>query len=182
MNQNILKSILTVSLFLGAGCKPDAVVDDIGINLNVKSADLDNNGNLVTDKNIATEVGNPYGAFLGDIQAQLGGDLATITLEDATISLSGGNQVSLEELYTGTVTLTIVDDSAGTETVIATVEDPTGVGPVDLSIDDNVFDDDAFQATLNEGSFKMRLSGTPTDPTANINADLSLSLSFNANE
>ena len=182
MNHTFLTSLFTASLLLGAGCKPDAVVNDIGINLNIKNADLDVNNNLVTDKNIATEQGNPYGTFLTDIAAQLGGEPATITLEAATISLVGGTQTSLEELYTGTITLTIVDDSAGTVTNIATIADPTGVGPIELDVDGNAFDDEAFQTTLNDGSFKMRLSGTPTDAAANIDADIELVLSFSANQ
>jgi hypothetical protein len=182
MNQTFLQATFAAGLLLSVGCKPDAVVNDIGINLNIKNADLDANNVLITEKNIATEQGNPYGAFLSDIAAQLGGEPAVITLEAATLTLVGGDQTTIEELYVGAVTLTIVDDAAGTETDIATITDPLGVGPLELTIDSDAFDDEAFQATLNDGSFKMRVTGAAADAAANINADVALSLSFSANE
>src|SRR5262245_24476272 len=92
-------------VLFSSACGDKAVVDDVGITLNVKNADLSGN-TLNTEKNISTEQGNPYGGFLDDIRAQLGNDPATITLEQATLSLTaGGTQANLEDLYTGDVTL-----------------------------------------------------------------------------
>ena len=179
MNRVVSFAFVAGALFASA-CKPDAVVDEIGINLNVNDSDLDANNNLVTEKNIATEQGNPYGAFLGTIREELGDEPATIVLESASLSIQGGTQANLEDLYSGVITLTLVDDSAGTATDIASFDTPLGAGPVDLDVIGDAFDDEAFQATLNDGSFKVQLRGAATDPNANINTDLEILLSFSA--
>lgn len=176
----VLSFTFVAGVLLASACKPEAVVDDVGINLNVSDADLDANNILITEKNISTEQGNPYGAFLSTIREQLGDEPASIFLETATVSIVGGTQANLEEIYTGVITLTLVDDSAGTSTDIATFDTPTGAGPVELEVNADAFDDEAFQTTLNEGSFKVQLSGAATDPAANIDADLEILLSFSA--
>jgi hypothetical protein len=180
---NRIGSILLASgLLFTVGCK-DAFVDDIGINIGVSDADIDGNGQLVTEKNISTEQGNPYGQFLNNLQAEFGDDAVFINLESATMQIvAGGTQANLEELYVGVVTLSIVDDSSGIVADIATIEDPLGAEAVELDIDGGAFDDEAFQTTLNDGSFKVRLTGTPADPAANINTDIDLILGFSADK
>jgi hypothetical protein len=174
--------VLASSLLFTIGCK-DAFVDDIEINIGVNDADVNGDGVLVTEKNISTEQGNPYGQFLSDLQAEFGDDPVFIDLVSASmVVVAGGTQANLEEIYTGVVTLSIVDDSSGVVADIATIDSPAGAAAVELDVNSDAFDDDAFQATLNDGSFKVRLSGTPTDPAANINTDISVILSFSADK
>jgi hypothetical protein len=176
----VLALALTGLGLFAVGCGDVAVVDDIEININVKNADLDAQGVLVTEKNISTEQGNPYGTFLGQIKEELGDDLAAIDLNAAVLTLdAGGTQAALEQIYTGEVQLVLVDETNNTATTIATITDPTGT-QAEMDVVGAAFDDEVFQTTLNEGSFKVQLRGQATDAAANINVNIVSSLSFEA--
>jgi hypothetical protein len=168
--------------FLAMGCGPDFVVDDVGINVGFTT-----NNNVVEDdlieseKNVNTEQGNPYGAFVSDIKAQLKEDAPTIDLEQATITLdstSDAAHANLETIFKGTLELRFVDDNAGTDTLVASVADPTGAGPLELEVNAAAFDDPDFQATLLEGQFKVKFAGTAAATAADANVNLVATLSF----
>lgn len=178
--------LMSVGL-LSIGCGPDAVVEDIGINIGFNIGNVAQGDPIESEKNISTEQGNPYGAFLEEIRNELNDDTPFIQLDTVSITLEGdGVHNNFEDIFEGTLELLIVDESAGTTTAVATVENPTGAGPVELTVlgepvvDGGEFDEDLFQATLNAGSFKIKLEGTAAANAANADVNIVTTLGFSA--
>ncbi len=179
------------SALLIAACSDDPLrySEPVGINLKAKSADT--TGGVVSDeKGITTESGNPYGKFVADARAQLGGkDPAEIALEDLTLTLGAGSTgvTRLGEVFTGQVdVLFVMNDTnntvmAGSGNIAAT----TAGGPAPL--------DAAFTSTtlgaadltkLIGGNFKVVIRGPAGADfeTKGADADLQLTLTFAAYE
>lgn len=175
-------------LFTAAGCRPDAVVEAIEINVGLSDNDIDNQGVLASEKNISTEQGNPYGAFLGELKANFGDeefDNVFIQLDAATLTLEANGDAAhddFSEVLSGKVDLVIVDETAGTETVIGSVTDPAGavIDAETFEVNDAAFDDEVFQATLRAGSFKVKMVGTAVDVAGQFNVNVVVATSFSA--
>jgi hypothetical protein len=183
MNRAYFSAAAASLLFLSA-CAPDAVVDDIQINLGVK---VDQNavaGDLIEiEKNISTEQGNPYGNFLNEIAAEIDINQVFIELDSVDLTLEGdATHAAFESLFVETLELIIVAESNNVETAIASVTEPLGAGPLALDVLSGVFDNDELQTTLREGSFKLKLVGVAADGAAAADVNVVATLRFEAFE
>jgi len=150
-----------VLLVLVGACGSDPVSfsEPVGIELKAKSGDVAQNV-VSEDKDITTESGNPYGAFVNDATQKLGHAPSRIEIDSLTLSLGADSTgvVALEEVVTGDVDVSfLVNDTSDTFDA-AHVSSPTGVGPLDM---DPSFDFTSAgavdQARLLAGSFKVVL-------------------------
>ena len=185
-----LSLLLAVAAFPAVGCGDDPVSysDPVGLSLSVASGDVDNDGALLDEKNINTESGNPYGAFVSAAQDAIGGPPSSIVVEAATLSIDDSTGVAaLEEIFAGDVDVDFVMNGSDTAYPVAarTIAVGDGGGPVDLDVRFDSGDlADVDYADLVGGSFKVVLSGAAAAgfAAASADADLSLVLTFTAYE
>ncbi|MEZ4400457.1 MAG: hypothetical protein R3B06_10590 [Kofleriaceae bacterium] len=181
--------IVMTTLATVAACSDDPVrfSEPVGINLKAKSADT--TGGVVSDeKGITTESGNPYGKFVSDARAQLGGaDPAEIALEELTLTLGAGSTgvTMLGEVFTGDVdVLFVMNDTNNTVPAgRGTIAAATGGGPAPLAA---TFTSTTLSAAdlakLIGGGFKVAVRGPAGADfaTKGADADLQLTLTFAA--
>jgi len=179
--------VVLSGLVLGCGSDPVSYSAPVGINLKAKSADVAN-ATVQDEKNITTESGNPYGAFVSDARLALGGQNPTeIALERVTLTLGGGSNgvTGLEQIFAGQVDVLFVTNDSNNTYLGAHVVDPTGVGPVELEID---FASEDWQGgdfdKLLGGSFKVVVRGAAAADFQGkgSEADLQVTFSFAAFE
>lgn len=173
-------AVLALVTFTACGDDPVSFSAPVGINLKAKSGDVSNNA-ISDEKGITTESGNPYGAFVGDAQATIGGDPARIEVDDLTLVLGAQSNgvTALEEVYTGDVDIAFIMNDTNNTFDVGHVIDPTGVGPVDVDV---VFDSaeigDADYAKLLGGSFKVVIRGPAAAAFEAKGAEANLQLTF----
>jgi hypothetical protein len=154
----------------------------VGISLDVKSGDAAG-GPIRVDKNITTESGNPYGAFVNAAVKALGGSPSRIGVASATLALepSSIGVTALEQVFTGTVWLSFEPNGTSTLYPAASVALPTGAGPVPMQVSfDSTSMTPADYAALVGGNFKVVLIGTPAAGfgSATATARLQAALTF----
>jgi hypothetical protein len=143
------------------GSDPVSYSAPVGINLKAKSSDVASNA-ITDDKAITTESGNPYGAFVNDARTKLGKDPGAIELDQLTLTLGAQSTgvIALNEVYTGDVDVAFVMNDTNNTYDAGHVTNPTGVGPVDMSV---VFRSEQVSAVdfpkLLSGSFKVVIRG-----------------------
>ncbi len=179
-----LSSVTVLALSLAA-CSDDPVSYSapVGINLKAKSSDT-MNGVVSNDKGITTESGNPYGKFVADARAKLGGkDPSAIEIDKVELFLGASSTgvTKLGEVFDGPVEVLFqVNDSnnsypAATGLVPAT----TGPGPTEIGTS---FDSDALPEfdylKLLGGNFKVVLRGPAAAGFASKGADADLQVTF----
>src|SRR5262245_5126240 len=105
------KLVLSLSLslsFLAAACgddkgEPVSVSDQVGIELKADS-DKVVGGTVSDEKNINTEEGNPYGAFVNDAVGQIGHDPSAIDVDSVALLVGAGSDVTaLNQVFDGQV-------------------------------------------------------------------------------
>lgn len=176
-----MRQFLTLALLLG-GCGSDPVSFSmpVGISLKAKSSDV-NNSVISDDKQITTESGNPFGAFVSDAQVKLGKDPTRIEIDRLTLLLGAQstNVAKLEDVYTGDVDVAFLTNDSNNTYDVGHVLNPTGVGPVDLDI---AFRSDALPAAdftkLLNGSFKVVIRGSAAAGFSAKGAEASLQTTF----
>lgn len=186
--KNTLGSIALSAMVLvsAAGCgsdEPISVSAPIGINLKVEGGDVKGSNAVSVDKSITTESGNPWGAFISDVEAQLGGPPADIELTKLELSLaaSSTNVTELNEVFDGIVDIQFeMNDTNNFFNVASgTVNDELAGRTVELA---SSFDFDAYQATdldkLLGGSFKVVLAGTADANLVSVDGKADLQLTF----
>ena len=161
------KLLALAALALLAACggsDPVSFSAPVGISLPVASKDA-SSGSISVGKNINTESGNPYGAFVNEAHARIGHDPSRIVLAATTLKLLAGTSTgvtALEQVFTGSVTISFQMSGTGATYQAAQIVNPAGVGPVSLSAG---FDSSSLpaadRASLIQGQFKVLLSGTP---------------------
>ena len=174
--------LVAFSLLLAAcGSDPVQYSAPVGIELKAKSGDV--TGNVVSEqKDITTESGNPYGAFVNTATAKLNGhDPSRVEIEQLTLTLGAQSTgvTALEQVVIGDVDIAfLVNDSNNTYDA-GHVMNPTGVGPVTM---DPSFDwsmvAPADQARMLKGSFKVSLRGSAAAGFQTKGADASLEARF----
>lgn len=144
----------------GGGDGVSSYSEPVGINMTAKSNDV-SGGSLTLEKNITTESGNPYGEFVNNANKNLGHDPGRIELVGLVLSMGTGTGVSgLQEVFTGTVTVSFVISGSGTVYAAGNVPGPSGVGPIQLQITFQWSSLAAVdQADFRSGNFKVRISG-----------------------
>lgn len=107
------------------------------------------------DKNVNTESGNPYGAFLQQARAVLGRPPAAVLVDRATMTLGANSSgvTSFQQFLGGPLTLYLAN--SGTTVNIGTVAQPTGAGPIEVTITATRDTLAPIQNELIQGSFKV---------------------------
>jgi hypothetical protein len=182
MRKPLAAVTLTALLAACGGNDPVSFSAPVGISLSVGSKDVVS-GAISADKNINTENGNPYGAFTTAARARLGGQdpsriaVTGITLELLTATSSG--VTSLEQVFTGPVTIGFQSSTSGTVYPVGQVTNPVGAGPVALAV---AFDSGSLpaadRAAITQGQFKVVLGGTAANGFASASAAADLKATF----
>ncbi len=181
----VLAALGTVSC---SGNKPVSYSAPVGINLKAKGDDA-KSGVITEEKNINTEEGNPYGAFVAAARQELGGvDPKRIEVSSVTLLLGGTSKgvTTLEQVMMGKAEILFVMNDTNDSFPVAHTEDPKGAGPVDLAIDfksAQVVAED--WSKLLGGSFKVVLRSPAVATFADkkdMDADLQVTIEFAAYE
>lgn len=195
MNKNMLHTAL-LSMFVVApalvagACSDDAInySSPVGISLQFKSSDVVA-GRILIDKNINTESGNPYGAFVKTAETKIGGTPGRIDVVSATLTVdSSSNQVTrLGEVFAGECKLSFVLNSGNAPLAVATrtmvAADPAGPVTLTAAFDSATLDSVQY-AQLVAGSFKVALDCVTAAPFASLSAtaDIKATFTFGAYE
>ncbi|CAN5859619.1 hypothetical protein BH11MYX3_BH11MYX3_05170 [soil metagenome] len=154
----------------------------VGINLKAKSGDT-MNGVVSNDKGITTESGNPYGAFITDAKAKLGGkDPSRIEIDKVVLLLgaSSSGVTRLGEVFDGPVEVLFQVNDSNNSYPAATSLVPASTGSATEIA--TTFDSDALPEfdylKLLGGGFKVVLRGPATAGFSTKGADADLQVTF----
>jgi hypothetical protein len=185
---------LTIAFMLALGsaaCTGEEAVsysDMVGIEVKA-DADKVVADNISDEKNINTESGNPYGAFITAAQNELGADPGRIEITSVTIQLNDAVGVSaLNEIFDGDVDVIFQMPTSGDEVRVASGlvgADTQGGGPIELIVEfDSDSLNDANYADLIAGSFKVlyRAPANPAYAATSAKTDLQITFMFEAFE
>ena len=185
-------AVLAALSLMVVGCggdeDPISVSAPVGINLKAEAGDVDNNV-ITIDKNINTETGNPWGAFVADVDGQLGGPPGDMELQSLELLLATSSEgySELRDVFDGTIDVQFeMNDTgnffpAGSVAIDSTVEGRSIVVAPQFNFAN-------VQATdldkLLAGSFKVVLSGPAAAgfEAADGKAELQLTFTFAAFE
>ncbi len=178
--RNGILAVLLVPSLLACG---DGVVNysaPVGINQKLRSADVGAVNAVLLTKNINTESGNPYGAFVNAATQSLGRPPSRIVLSYLALDLLGTSSgvTNLNEVFTGQVAIGF--DLNGTVYPVGTVMNPAGAGVAMAATFDSTGLDPAAYADLVGGGFPIVFSGTATSAfaTGSATADLKATFGF----
>jgi hypothetical protein len=186
-----LRTLTLASTLALAACGSDPVSysEPVTINLSAKSGDVAN-ATVTDDKNINTEQGNPYGAFVANAQAKLGGAQPGHLEVDHGQLLLGANSTgvtTLDEIFAGQVDILFVMNDTNVSAPVAsrTIAAGAGAGPLalDIGFDDGTLAAADYQRLLG-GSFKLAIRGPAAAmfQSKGADADLQVTLTFTAFE
>jgi hypothetical protein len=162
------------------GSDPVSFSEPVGIELKAKSGDV--NQSVVTEnKDITTESGNPYGAFVSHATAKLGRAPARIEIDSVTLTLGAQSTgvTSLDVVVTGDVDLSFLVNDSNDTFDAAHITSPTGVGPDDMDPSFDFTSANAVDQTkILGGSFKVVLRAPAAATFASKGAEASLQATF----
>ena len=167
-------------LVAACGSDPVSFSAPVGINMKVKSSDVASTA-ITEDKEITTENGNPYGAFVSDATTRLGRAPGRIEVDSATLLLGAQstNVTRLEDVFTGVVDIAFLMNDTNNTYDAGHVTSPTGTGPVTMN---HTFDWSQVaasdQSKIIGGSFKVILRGPAATDFASKGAEASLQVTF----
>ena len=181
---------LTIALAatLAAACgtsDPVAYSAPVGISLDARSGDVVA-GQVHADKNISTESGNPYGAFVNAATKALGRAPSRIVVTSATLTLDPASSTlvtALEQVFTGQVRISFQPNGSTSTYPVASVTSPVGTGPVAMAVTfDSASMTPADFADLVGASFKVELEGPAATgfATKGATADMTAVMTFEA--
>ncbi|MDB4956927.1 MAG: hypothetical protein JWO36_4496 [Myxococcales bacterium] len=162
------------------GADPVSYSAPVGINLTVKSSDVSNNA-ISDDKAITSESGNPFGAFVNDAHAKLGRDPSRIEIDSVNLILGAQSTgvTTLDQVYTGDVDVALITNDTNNTYDIGHVMNPTGVGPVAVSVNYDSTRVPALDYTkILTGSFKVVIRGPATATFSGKGAQANMQLTF----
>lgn len=169
-----------------AACNDDPVAFSAPVTLNLKLGPNDVVAGVVHgEKNINSESGNPYGAFVSDAKAQLAGQRpSAIAVTGATVTLAPSSQVAtLDNIFANDLAIAFVINDSNNEYLAATGEPAAGAT---ISVLTEQFDSGTMPEfdylKLVDGSFKTIVRGpAASDFVANgADGDLALTIQFAA--
>jgi len=184
MRRPLIAGLIAISLaFFSSACGDDPVAHSETVSLKlsgIKAGDI-KNGVASEEKNINTESGNPYGEFVKNARAALGGkDPGAIELVSAYVRVhaESKNVTAIEQVFAD---LELFLSDSQTTLPVGTLTAPTG-SSVKVPLDDTL-DYEPIAATLLSGDFKVGVRGTAVDtlPT-DFELKLTLDLKFTAYE
>lgn len=178
-----MRHYLIASLLLAAACGDDPVTysEPVGLTMQASSGDVAG-GRVEEEKNINTESGNPYAAFIANAEAELGRAPSDIAVDAVTLELdlaASNNIDALGLLFAGDTEVTFVSNGSDTAYPVAihTFEAADTAGPVDFHVHfDSDSLSDADYTDLVGGNFKVTLAGPAAPGFAALNADADMSL------
>lgn len=171
-----------VSLLAACGDDPITFSQPVNINLKAKSDDTQS-GVVTTDKGITTESSNPYGAFVSDAMARIGGEPSRIEVDLVELSLGGGSMgvAQLGEVFDGNVELLFQMNDTNNSYSVATqpIDVATTAGPIafDATFESDGVPDADYDKLLG-GGFKVVLRGPAAAGFEGKGADADLQARF----
>jgi len=176
--------LLLLSALALPACSDDPVSYSapVGISLDARSSDVVS-GTITSEKNINTESGNPYAAYIAAARDELGGDPGSITLDETTFAIVDGTTgvTTLGEIFDGDVDISFVMNSTDTvyPAAVLTVTADTGAGPVEAHshFDDSTVTDEDWPDFVG-GNFKVLMTAPAADSFAAADADANLEATF----
>jgi hypothetical protein len=173
---------------VACGDDPVAVSSPVGLTMKTKSDDA-KDGTISEEKNITTESGNPWGAFVKQAEDELGGPPGDIELDRLTILLAASSTgvTELRQVFAGAIAVQFELEKSNN---LVTV----GSGSIGESDEGREFQltpafdygdlGQADRANLLGGGFKVILGGAPAAGFADLGADaeFQLTLRFSAYE
>ncbi len=155
----MMKPLIALSLSLAACTDtPISYSDEVGIALKADVVD----GTVVNEKNINTESGNPYAAFITDAQNALHADPGSIEVDRVELSIANGSSVTqLGEVFGGDVEVLFQISDTDTIYVVATDSIVPGLdGPQQLDVSfSSAAVDAADYPRIVSGGFKVITTG-----------------------
>jgi hypothetical protein len=181
------KLLLVLLLLPSCADDPVAVSEAVGINIDIKSDEVAT-GAISDEKDINSEAGNPYKAFITEARAALGGvDPSEVDLTAVTLSLGATSTgvTDLEQVFTGQVEILFIIHDTNNSYNVATVTNPTGGGPVSMNI---TWDPSLIKASsidwgkFLDDKFKVVIRGTAATGFAEAaaTAKMQVTLTFHA--
>jgi hypothetical protein len=169
---------------IAAGCGGDVVSHSgpVGIHLAFSSGDVAA-GRVGDDKNINTESGNPYAAYIAEAQGVLGHDPSRIEVDSLTLTVTPGSSgvTQLGAIFDGVTAITFEMNGTDTIVPVATlaVDAAVGAGPAPMSVG---FDSDTVTGedwtSLVDGNFKVIVDGPAAAGFAGASASVDLEALF----
>jgi len=182
----MMKPLIALSLTLAA-CADDPISysDDVGIALKADVVD----GMVVDEKNINTESGNPYAAFIADARRALGTDPGSIEVDRVELAIENGSSIAqLGQVFGGDVEVVFQINDTDRSYLVAsgTIRPDLGAQQLAVSFSSAAVDaaDAADYPRLVSGGFKVILTGPAAagfDGTSGT-ADLQVTFNFAAFE
>lgn len=183
------RSVYTAFLFLGplvglaTACDDDPVAysETVSVKLSgIKSGDIAN-GQASEDKNINTEEGNPYGDFIKNARAELGGhdpSRIEIAKADVRVHADSKNVSTLDAVFSS---LELFISSSATTIPVGTRNAPTG-STTSIALDEDLDYEPVYDVMLG-GDFKVGVRGpTVAAPPADFELKLTVDVRFIAYE
>lgn len=174
--RTLLMSLVIAPLML-AGCTDDVagVSEPVSLKLSGIKPDDVKNGTASEDKNVNTESGNPYGAFLKAARDGLGRDPSAIRVKSAYLRVHADskNVTTFEQVFED---LELFAADSQTTIPIGTVGHPMG-SSIKMTITASEADLAPLQAAMKGGDFKMGVRGTVQATTP---ADFDLRITIDA--
>ena len=181
------KYLLLASALVTGACTDEPVTysEPVGIRLQASSSGA-TNGVVTDDKQITTEQGNPYGAFMASAKELLAGKApSAIVIEGATLELgtSSTGVTALGQVFTGLVSVDFLINDSNNSYGVASAE-VTADTPATLELDarfDSAALTDFDYLKLLGGNFKVVVRGTAAsgfaDQAATVDRDTTLPFS-----
>jgi hypothetical protein len=136
------RAVVACWFLLAAGCGGSGSNDlntvgysgPVSIRLDKFKDDEVRNGAFDVDKNLSTETGNPYGAFLNAARGALGRAPAAVLVDRVTLTLGSDTTgvTAFEQFMGSPMTLYLASSSATVN--VGTVTQPMGPGPVEVTV------------------------------------------------
>lgn len=159
----------------------------VNIRLDKFKHDEVRNNAFDSDKSVTSESGNPYGAFLQAARTALGAQFnpdtsgAAVVVDRVTLTIDQDTRgvTAFEQVLGGPLTVYLA--SSSTTVNIGSVAQPTGAGPVEVTLSATRADLEPIRRDLLAGSFKVgiRVPAAPMRP-ANFDMRVATTLYFRA--
>lgn len=167
--KELLRMMVLSAVSVGA-CSPTANLDGdtplntagysgpVSIRVDKFKDDEVRNGVFDEDKNVNTETGNPYGAFLQDARTRLGRAPAAVLVDRATVGLGPDSRgvLGLHEIFAGPLTLYLATSAVRVD--VGTVAAPTGSAQQEVTVTATRATLAPIQPQLVDGGFKVGVS------------------------
>jgi hypothetical protein len=180
MKHHLLACAL-VAVSAACGDDPVSFSEPVGIRMTADSGDLVD-GRIEEDKNINTESGNPYGAFIDSARAEVGGDPSAIEVDEVTITLDAAGSTNVAALGLVFADVAVSFEMSSGELVpvadqVLTADTDAGPVALDVAFDSGALSDEDY-ADLLGGGFKVWLSGEAAAGFEALDANADVEVTF----